>query len=47
MAKIPVWVCSHIFENTRPFLLVFKENNEWQFLADRGLLKVQRLLSMN
>ena len=26
-------VCSHVFEETRPILLVCKEDEEWQFLC--------------
>jgi hypothetical protein len=31
--EIPAFVCSHIFENTRPILLVSRADGEWQFLC--------------
>ena len=32
-SEVPAYVCSHIFENTRPVLLVCKEDGDWQFLC--------------
>ena len=29
----PCYLCSHIFENTRPILFVSKADREWQFLC--------------
>ena len=28
----PAFICSHIFENTKPILLVSHEDEDWQFL---------------
>jgi len=33
MKEIPAYVCSHIFDNTKPVLLVAKEDGDWQFLC--------------
>lgn len=35
MAKkeLPAYICSHVFENTRPVMLVCKEDGDWQFLC--------------
>jgi hypothetical protein len=29
----PVYLCSHVFENTRPVLLVSRADGDWQFLC--------------
>ncbi len=49
MAEIPVYVCSHIFENTRPILLVCKENEEWQFLCggEHEREEIPRVVGLN
>ena len=31
--NIPVFICSHIFENTKPILLVSRQGGDWQFLC--------------
>ena len=31
--EIPVYVCSHVFENVRPILLVVREGGDWQCLC--------------
>lgn len=31
--EIPAFICSHIFENTRPVLFVSKEDGDWQLLC--------------
>lgn len=33
MAEKIAYVCSHVFENTRPVLLVCKDGGDWQFLC--------------
>lgn len=33
MTERPVFLCSHIFQNTRPVLLVSKEDGDLQFLC--------------
>lgn len=33
MAEIGVYVCSHVFEDTRPVLLVAREDGDWQYLC--------------
>lgn len=32
-AEVAVYVCSHIFEHTRPVLLVARDGGDWQFLC--------------
>jgi hypothetical protein len=29
------YVCSHVFENTRPILYICKEDGDWQFLCGK------------
>lgn len=29
----PAYVCSHVFDNSKPVLLVCKEGGDWQFLC--------------
>jgi len=44
------YVCSHIFENTRPILLVSRADGDWQFLcgkADHPVDEVPRLVGIN
>ena len=31
--ETPAFVCSHIFNNTRPILFVSREDGDWQFLC--------------
>jgi hypothetical protein len=31
--EIAAFVCSHIFKNTHPLLLVARENGDWMFLC--------------
>jgi hypothetical protein len=31
--ELAAFVCSHIFDNTRPVLLVARENRDWMFLC--------------
>lgn len=31
--NLAVFICSHIFENTKPILLVSHEDDDWQFLC--------------
>ena len=47
--EIPVYVCSHIFENSRPVLLVCKEDGDWQFLCgeDHPEDEVPRVVGLN
>lgn len=33
MAEVHGYVCSHIFENSRPVLLVAREEGDWMFLC--------------
>lgn len=30
---LPAFICSHIFENSKPILLVSHEGGDWQFLC--------------
>lgn len=32
-SEVPVYICSHIFDNSRPVLLVSKADGEWQMLC--------------
>jgi len=32
-AETPAYLCSHIFERTRPVLLVSRSEGDWQFLC--------------
>lgn len=47
--EIPAYVCSHIFDNTRPILLVYRENDEWQFLCggNHSNDEIPRVVGMN
>ncbi len=31
--NLAVYICSHVFENTKPILLVCHESGDWQFLC--------------
>lgn len=31
--NLPVFICSHIFNNTRPILFVSRAGGDWQFLC--------------
>ena len=33
---LAVYVCSHVFEQTRPILLVAREGNDWMFLCGQA-----------
>jgi hypothetical protein len=33
MTEDPAFICSHIFDNTRPVLLVMNTDGDWQFLC--------------
>lgn len=35
-ANLPVFICSHIYQNTKPVLLVSHEDGDWQFLCGEG-----------
>jgi hypothetical protein len=34
--EVVAYVCSHIFDNTRPILLVSREGGDWQCLCGSG-----------
>ena len=34
--ELPVYVCSHVFERTRPVLLAAHSDGDWQFLCGGG-----------
>lgn len=34
--EVAAFVCSHVFENTRPVLLVAREHGDWMFLCGQG-----------
>lgn len=36
ISNLGVFVCPHVFEDTRPILLVVHEGNEWQCLCGKG-----------
>lgn len=33
VAEVPAYVCSHVFEDTRPVLLVSRADGDWQCLC--------------
>ena len=33
--EIPAYVCSHVFHNSRPILLVSRADGDWQFLCGK------------
>jgi hypothetical protein len=47
--EIPAFVCSHVFENTRPVLLVSRAGDDWQLLCggDHETDEVPRVVGLN
>tara|TARA_R110001592_G_scaffold299603_1_gene570655 strand:- start:415 stop:681 length:267 start_codon:yes stop_codon:yes gene_type:complete len=47
--EIPVYICSHIFEDSRPVLLVYKEDDDLQFLCgeEHDSNEIPRVVGIN
>lgn len=47
--EIPAYVCSHVFENTRPVLLVSRAGGDWQCLCggDHDSDEVPNVVGLN
>jgi hypothetical protein len=47
-AEVAAYVCSHVFEHTRPVLLVMREDEDWQFLCGKAHPgELPRVVGMN
>ena len=49
MTETPCYICLHVFENSRPVLLVSKEGGDWQFLCggEHGQDELPRVVGIN
>jgi hypothetical protein len=47
--EIAAYVCSHVFENKRPVLLVSRADGDWQFLCgkEHGKRKLPKVVGIN
>ncbi len=47
--EIPAYVCSHVFEGSKPVLLVCKEDGDWQFLCgeEHDQEEIPRVIGIN
>jgi hypothetical protein len=47
--EVAAYVCSHVFERTRPVLLVARDGGDWQFLCggEHGPDDLPRVVGMN
>jgi hypothetical protein len=47
MTEFPAFVCSHIFENSRPILLVANSSGDWQFLCGGTHNEIPKVVGIN
>lgn len=47
--EVPAFVCIHVYENTRPILLVSREGGDWQCLcgASHSLGELPKVVGLN
>ena len=45
--ELAVYVCSHVFENSRPVLFVSRADGDWQFLCGGEHDEVPRVVGLN
>lgn len=47
--EIPCFICSHVYNKTKPILLVCKEDGDWQFLCgeDHDVEEIPKLVGLN
>jgi hypothetical protein len=47
MTEFPAFICSHVFENSRPILLVANSKGDWQFLCGDNHNDIPKVVGIN
>jgi hypothetical protein len=47
VTEFPAFICSHVFEDSRPILLVVNSDGEWQFLCGEAHADIPLVVGIN